>query len=675
MKRTLRCIMSLALVFAMVLTIFSTAEPVSAATKTVKLGSDTKTAVSMSLKVGNSKKVKVKQLKSGTIKKITWTSKDESIATVEATSKRAAKITAKKTGTVKVVGKVKYTNKKGKTKTKKLVVKVKVKAAGTGGTSDMDTSNLTTEHKSANGITTKDNGQMRKELTSADYMEFMGQGINLGNTLEACTTDTLSSATAYETCWGMPVTTQAMIDGMKSYGYNTVRIPVAWSNMISDDGTYTINDEYLDRVEEVINYVLNDEMYAIINIHYDSDWWGQFGDADQSVRDEAWARYESFWTQIANRYAEYSDRLIFESANEELGDRLNDNWVNQDTNNKTGTLTEDECYELTNEINQKFVDIVRASGGNNAYRYLLIAGYNTDIDMTCDSRFVMPTDTAENGTTKLSVSIHYYTPSTYCIADSSSTWGYDDTWGTSADIQALHDNLDKMKKFTDAGYGVIIGEFGVTSTTKDGIADFTREVMTYGAKCGYVPVLWDTNTYYNRTAGQMKYKDIAQVVNDVTGANGPISDSMETTGIKSFDTGSEDDLTLMYTWTGTWQRTSGNDGGFTTKTCDDGLTVQSNVAFWQLWLTTDWSQFNEPYIKVTAGSDSTSKSANLQLWYVSKADDANWVDQINIAADDNWSGSCIALDLDNLTGDTPWIGLSSETVGAQFVKIEIYDKK
>ncbi len=214
---------------------------------------------------------------------------------------KAVKLPGVKKGNTTVTAKFVYKVNKSK-KTTKLNVKVTVQAATvqptqaptnmpTNAPTDIpsptpentpiptdgkDTSNLTTEHKSANGITTKDNGQMRENLTTAQLMKFMGQGWNLGNTLEACGTDLPDTfqPTDYETFWGQPVTTQKAIDGIHSYGVNTVRIPVAWSNMISDDGKYTINDAYFNRVEEVINYVLNNEMYAIINIHYDSDWWG-----------------------------------------------------------------------------------------------------------------------------------------------------------------------------------------------------------------------------------------------------------------------------------------------------------------------------------------------------------------------------------------------------------------
>ncbi len=385
---------------------------------------------------------------------------------------------------------------------------------------------------------------MRQNLTAAQLMKFMGQGWNLANTLESCGTDLPDSyqPTDYETFWGQPVTTQKVMDGIHSYGVNTVRIPVAWSNMISDDGKYTINDAYFNRVEEVINYALNNEMYAIVNIHYDGDWWGQFGDADDKVREQAWARYEAFWNQIANRYKEYSDRLIFESANEELGERLNDNWVTRD--GKSGVLSTEEQYNVTNQINQKFVEIVRATGGNNTYRHLLIAGFDTDVEKTCDSRFVMPTDTVTaNGTEKLSVSVHYYTPSIYCIATSATnSWGFSDTWGTDADIKEMHDTLDKLKKFTKDGYGVIIGEYGPQSASKDGVPEFIEEVMTYGTQSGFVPVIWEAGLFYNRTTGEMKFKDVAEVFNKVTGANGVISASAGTTGIQKADDVSEENL-------------------------------------------------------------------------------------------------------------------------------------
>lgn len=541
----------------------------------VKAAAKMKVSVSkLKLVRGKSKKVKVKNLPKKA--KVSWKSKNKKIAKVS----KNGKITAVKKGSTKVIAKVTY-RKKGKKKTKKFTVKVTVqnpkskevsrtkppvKPQTTETSSDNvqtpdptpspspvpeektpvptippQESNIGEEHTSKNGITTRDNGLMRENLTSAELMKYMGQGINIGNTMEA--TKAASSVTEnttvsdFEHAWGNPSITQKLLDGMKEQGFNTVRVPVAWSNMISKDGNYTIDESLLNRVEEVINYALNDEMYVIINIHWDSDWWGQFGEDDsteegKAIRAGAQKRYEAIWTQIANRYVEYSDRLIFESANEELGSRLNDDWRNLSTYPKTGTLTEDECYKTTNALNQKFVDIVRGTGGNNAKRQLLIAGYDTDIDKTCDNRYKMPADIEGNGNDKMSISVHYYTPATYCIASKNEGWGFRDSWGTDADKKELHGYFDRMKKFTKAGYGVIIGEYGVAGVNKDGIPDFLDEVARYGALSGYCPVLWDTGTLFDRVEAKMKYIDVAEVYKDVTQSDVSIPTDGEVTGIK-----------------------------------------------------------------------------------------------------------------------------------------------
>lgn len=674
MKKIIRHVMVLGLVLAMLLSLNGISNFVSAAAKP-KLSTK-----KVTVKVGDSKTVKVKNAPKGS--KITWSSKNAKIAKVN----KSGKITGVKKGNTTVTAKVVYKIKKKNT-TKKLNVKVTVQSKATPTPTpavptptpdySVEMSNLTEEHKSANGITTKDNGLVREGMTQAQLMKLMGQGWNLGNALESCgNLPATSTVSDYETFWGSPISNQKTFDGIHSYGVNTVRIPVAWSNMMSTDGKYTIHEDYFNRVEEVINYALNNEMYVIVNVHYDSDWWGMFGDADEQIRAQAWDKYESFWTQIANRYKEYSDRLIFESGNEELGERLNDNWRLQDTVNKTGVLTRDEQYEMTNKINQKFVEIVRSTGGNNKYRNLLIAGFDTNIDKTANEKFIMPVDTiAENGTNKLSVSVHYYDPGQYCIAETATnSWGYMDTWGTDAHVNAMHKSLDKMKKFTEAGYGVIIGEYGVCNSSKDGIPKFIEEVMTYGAQSGFAPVMWDTGLWYDRSSGEMKYKDVAEVFNKVTGANGIISENAATTGIPDMVYVPEDELKKLYTWEGSWTRTDGTNavGGYELVNCDDGLNVQSNVAFWQLWVNTDWSSMTKPCIKVSMADDSVSQNADLQIAYTTKADGSNWRGETNPQKD--WIGKCIPLDVEILK-ENSWLMLSSNKSGATITKIEIFDAK
>ena len=326
-------------------------------------------------------------------------------------------------------------------------------------------------HTSANGIETMDNGYMRKDLSASELTVLMGNGINLGNTMEAygrISLGTEAPVSSYETFWSQPVTTQEMITGMKNAGFDTLRIPVAWTNAMDyESGDYTIREDYLNRVEEIINYALNENMYVVINDHWDGSWWGMFGSASEETRQKAWDLYTSMWTQIAERYKEYSDYLIFESANEELGNRLNDTDVAADS----GTLSADECYEMTLKINQKFVDIVRGTGGNNESRFLLIAGYNTDVDMTTDDRYIMPTDPA-NEVNKLILSVHYYTPWGYCGNESLSLWGTKRNYGE------MNSLLESLTKFTDQGYGVIIGEYGVL-VKSDGNASYRVHGFIY----------------------------------------------------------------------------------------------------------------------------------------------------------------------------------------------------
>lgn len=333
----------------------------------------------------------------------------------------------------------------------------------------------------------------RQELTALEVARRMGNGINLGNTMEAygrAQLGTQADISEYETLWGQPVTTQEMVSAMKDAGFDTLRIPVAWTNAMDyESGDYTIREEYLNRIEEIVNYGLNEDMYVMINDHWDGGWWGMFGSASKETRNQAMEMYLAIWGQLTERFQDYPDRLIFESANEELGDRLNEMTVCTDS----GTLSEDECYDTVNRINQAFVDLVRESGGNNAERFLLIAGYNTDIEHTCDERFRMPEDTAKD---KLLVSVHYYTP-----------WGYSGSssiprWGTKAQYEEQNMLLEKMAKFTDQGYGVVIGEYAVMlnedGTVKENTCDFMGNLLDNCDRYGYCPILWDTSSLFIR---------------------------------------------------------------------------------------------------------------------------------------------------------------------------------
>jgi endoglucanase len=348
---------------------------------------------------------------------------------------------------------------------------------------------------------------MRPELTAVELTRLMGNGVNLGNTMEAYRTSSMGTTeepTLYEQLWGQPVTTAAQMKAYKKAGFDSIRIPVAWTNaMAYEKGDYTINSAYLNRVETIVNYALDADLYVIFNDHWDGGWWGMFGSANPQTRKDAMELYVDMWTQLATRFKNYSDYVIFEGGNEEIGSRLNDVNVCYDS----GTLSENDCYTTANLISQTFVDTVRGTGGNNGQRFLLIPGYNTDIDKTCDSRFVMPNDTVKN---KLLISVHYYNPWAFC-GDGASA----EHWGTVKEIEEQNKALAKMISFTKSGYGVVIGEFQAEIDKNNKInpdsIGFFNNFLSNCDLYGYSPMLWETNGWFDRNAGKLRDKDVAQL--------------------------------------------------------------------------------------------------------------------------------------------------------------------
>lgn len=366
-----------------------------------------------------------------------------------------------------------------------------------------------------------DNGVMREGLTALEATRLMGNGINLGNTMEACDNNVgikTNTPLSYETHWGQPKTTQAIIDGMKAAGFDTIRIPVAWMTNATHlyEGDYTIDADYMDRVEEVVRYARKAGMYVIINDHWDGGWYGMFGSESAETRALAMEAYKGMWQQIAERFRDYSDYLIFESANEELGGRFDENSPLYCSDSVVTYLTDDERYALTNKINQTFVDVVRATGGNNATRFLLIAGYSTDINQTCDDRFQMPKDTADS---KLMVSVHYYDPWSYCGASSAVSAT---KWGKVSDYEYMDQQLAKMTKFTEAGYGVVIGEYGALPCS-DGLKDNTLAYHTAFldacTKYNLTNCLWDCSGLYKRVSQTFADDDILAMYQEKRQAN------------------------------------------------------------------------------------------------------------------------------------------------------------
>ena len=323
-------------------------------------------------------------------------------------------------------------------------------------------------------------------LTVTEVVKDMGLGINLGNTMEAI---------GGENAWGSPNVTKEMIQGYADCGFGVLRIPVAWSQKMAND--YTIDPERMSRVKQITQWTVESGMYAIVNIHWDGGWWKNF----PTDKERCMKKYTRVWEQICEEFKDFNGKVMFESLNEEGGwDSL---W-----NRFTNVGDKEASYSLLNEINQKFVDIVRGSShDNNKNRHLLIAGFCTDIGQTCDELFKMPNDPKS----RCAISVHYYTPATFALIDKDESWGkIRPTWGTEEDMKELVDNMEKMKKsFVDKGVPVIIGEYSVCAKKlreRDSVHLYITSVIKEATKWGMCPVLWDVahgeenieNGYYDR---------------------------------------------------------------------------------------------------------------------------------------------------------------------------------
>lgn len=330
-------------------------------------------------------------------------------------------------------------------------------------------------------------GKMRN-ITSQQLVEDMTFGWNLGNTLDVCQADrdgdgkinehVEAGEKVDETLWGNPKATKDLFTSLKKNGVNAVRIPVTWRDHMDSNGN--IDREWMDRVQQVVDYAYSQGMYAIINVHHDGGGDPKFGawiiEESQKDYNTFLKKYKNVWKQIAERFKNYSDYLIFESMNEVGFDTLYNK-------NKA------DAYNLINKINQDFVDIIRATGGNNAKRHLLIAGYYTDIERTCDSLYKMPDDKAG----RCILSVHYYTPWDFCTCDRKHTWG------TNSEVRQMETLIGKMKKnFVDKGIPVIIGEYAASGSDLSSCIFFIEKLNKLCSDYGIATFIWDSGSQVNR---------------------------------------------------------------------------------------------------------------------------------------------------------------------------------
>ena len=361
--------------------------------------------------------------------------------------------------------------------------------------------------------------------TAAEIVRSLGLGWNLGNQL-----DSHNEGQPADSPWsGTPTVSQALFYRVADAGFTSVRIPVTWLGHIGEAPDYTIDEDYMNRVAQMVDYAEAAGLNAIVNIHHDganSEYWLDIKDAatDDAVNEAVKAQLKAMWTQIAERFKDKGNFLVFESMNE-----IHDGGWGWGDNRTDGG----KQYAVLNEWNQVFVDAVRATGGNNTNRYLGVPGYTANIDLTVADDFELPDD-VDGNQNRLMVAVHFYDPIDY-TENADNIYS---EWGHTADPSKAYNDMDmdednvktqfgKMKtKFIDNDIPVYIGEMGCVHRADPWSELFRLYYLEYVCKAakdnGLAPFYWDAGgdgsgtqswALFNRTTGD--YINNAEEVIDV----------------------------------------------------------------------------------------------------------------------------------------------------------------
>lgn len=354
--------------------------------------------------------------------------------------------------------------------------------------------------------------------TAMEFVSHIKLGWNLGNTLESQSVGyAQSSVSGWETCWGNPQTTKAMIDFVKAQGFNCVRVPVSWGGKM-DKSSYQIQKDWMDRVQEVVNYVIDDGMYCILNIHHDNDKADYpyfYPDNEHYTQSEKFVT--SVWTQVADRFEAYDNHLIFETLNEpRLIGHTNEWWINPGSPDCTNAMNN------INKLNAAALDVIRKSGGNNEKRFVMMPTYSASPDAANLSGMQMPNDD------HLIAEIHAYRPYKFALANDGTQVS---TWNQATDAGEVVSFMNDLKgKFLSKGVPVIIDEFGAMNRNNEDdraawVKYYLETANSYGIPC----VWWDNNAFngsgenfglINRNTLSVEYPKIMAAMVEATKSRG-----------------------------------------------------------------------------------------------------------------------------------------------------------
>jgi len=328
------------------------------------------------------------------------------------------------------------------------------------------------------------------DISAAELVAKIKIGWNLGNTLDTHSTEAWypSDVAGMEKAWNNPVTTKAMIDKLKSEGFNAIRIPVTWYKAAGKAPDFAIRSDWMARVVEVVNYAIDNDMYVLLNTHHDEHIF-KFTNAEKTASLNA---FKKIWTQIAETFKNYNEKLIFEGLNEPRTIGTNYEW--------SGGNAEERAN--LNEHYQAFVDTVRASGGNNTKRILMVNTHAASASSAAVNGLTIPTDSA-NTKNKIIVSIHAYSPYMFAheYPGGQAVWSKDNP----DDVFGITNAIDPVyNRFVKNGIPVIIGEFGCREEkAASSRAEWSEYYVKYARNKGIACFLWDDGGWFklfNRSA-------------------------------------------------------------------------------------------------------------------------------------------------------------------------------